>query len=185
MTRNELPDISGLSDRNLLRLYALVMRRLRENLVKTGNSPVGEYGEILAAQAYGGTPEGFSNKGYDVLTATLGRLQVKTATVDTGKQPVFSVVRGLRDGAHDFDHALFIVLDRETFDVTAAWLVTRERLHQLASYSAHVNGSRVTASTLRKATAMGTGDVTDVRDVLIQAQLEHESQGDIAGSGGS
>jgi len=52
---------------------------------KNGTSVLGQYGEELVAQAFGGTVAGFDTKAYDVRTPQDGDLQVKTFSV--GKRP--------------------------------------------------------------------------------------------------
>jgi hypothetical protein len=52
---------------------------------KNGTSVLGQYGEELVAQAFGGAVAGFDTKSYDVRTPQDGDLQVKTFSV--GKRP--------------------------------------------------------------------------------------------------
>jgi hypothetical protein len=66
----------SLSTRDLVRItYALSEHG------KNTTSVLGQYGEELVAAAYGGVVGSFHQKGYDVVTSTGERLQVKTYTV--------------------------------------------------------------------------------------------------------
>lgn len=70
--------LEGLSNRELLRLHYAVLAHLRTNgVVRSSNSPIGDYAELLVQRAYGGTLPAEGNPGWDVDTPNLGRVQVK------------------------------------------------------------------------------------------------------------
>lgn len=70
----------NLSTRDLVRItYALAERG------QNTTSVLGQYGEELVAAAYGGRVQTFDQKGYDVLTETGEKVQVKTYTI--GRRP--------------------------------------------------------------------------------------------------
>jgi len=57
--------------------YLVEQMRLRRDVVRTANNPIGDIAEAVVTEHYNGERQGFSNSGWDV-TATNGeRLEVK------------------------------------------------------------------------------------------------------------
>ena len=77
---------------------------------KNGTSVLGQYGEELVAQAFGGTVAGFDTKAYDVQTPHDGDLQVKTFS--RGKRP-----GNIRSFTHD---VVTVEIDAATAAVVSA-----------------------------------------------------------------
>lgn len=144
----------------LLRTYAAILAELRRrDVLRTNNAPLGDYVEYLAARAYGGKLEPNSNKSYDLTAPDGTRMQVKGRAIgpDTRPQAKFSPFRSF-----DFEVAVFVAVDLETYDVSWAREVTVEDVKNAATYSAHVNGS-----TVRVGTAARLG--TDVTSAFVTA----------------
>ena len=77
---------------------------------KTDSSLLGQYGEELVAEAFGGAVAGFDTKAYDVRTPQDGDLQVKTFSV--GKRP-----GNIRSFTHD---VVTVEIDPATARVVSA-----------------------------------------------------------------
>jgi hypothetical protein len=129
-----------LSTRDLVLIsYALAARGTNTTSV------LGQYGEELVAAAYNGKIESFDQKGYDVLTATDERLQVKTYT--KGLRPgsirsfaydviavevdpeAATVMKAKRYSAHDLYNAFYAKWDSKYRHINpsfAAWGGTPE-----------------------------------------------------------
>ena len=71
-------DLKDRSTRDLLALWAAIMRELRRReVVRTANNPIGDIAEALVAAHYRGERKSFSNAGWDVATPSGDRLEVK------------------------------------------------------------------------------------------------------------
>jgi hypothetical protein len=88
-------------------------------LGKNTTSILGQYGEELVAEAYGGVIQSFDQKAYDVRTPEHGDLQVKTYSV--GKQP-----GSIRSFTHD---VVTLAVDPATSAVVRAKLYHAEDLY--------------------------------------------------------
>lgn len=154
-TELESEDVSG-----LLRTYAAILAELRSRgVIRTNNAPLGDYAEYLVARAYEGVLAANSAKSFDVGTGDGRRLQVKARTIGPKTSPsaVFSVFR-----TFDFDAAVVLVFDSETYELLWAREVSPEAIRENARWSGHVNGH-----VLRVAVAGGLGeDVTERFGVL-------------------
>ncbi len=61
----------------LLEDWAAIMRQLRDRgIIRTNNNPVGDIAEAIVAEHYVGQRAPFSQKNWDVLTATGERIEV-------------------------------------------------------------------------------------------------------------
>lgn len=137
----------------LLKQYAQILAELRmRGVVRTGNAPLGDYAEYIAAQVYGGILEPNSAKSYDVLAGGR-RIQVKarTRSASTSANAVFSVFRSF-----DFDVATLLVLDSRTYALQWAREIGPNEVRSASRWSAHVNGHLLS---LRAAQTLGR-DVT-------------------------
>ncbi|WP_315638226.1 MULTISPECIES: hypothetical protein [Microbacterium] len=137
----------------LLTQYAQILAELRmRGVVRTGNAPLGDYAEHIAARVYGGVLEPNSAKSYDVLAGDR-RIQVKarTRSASTSANAVFSVFRSF-----DFDVATLLVLDSRTYALQWAREIGPNEVRSASRWSAHVNGHLLS---LRSAQTLGR-DVT-------------------------
>lgn len=161
------PDLSSLSPRDLLSIYARILDELlRRNLIRTRNAPAGDYAEALVARALNGTLEPNSTKSWDVTTQTGQRVQVKARVVGpstrmSAKHSVF------RSWGFDFDIPVFVTFDQETYVVTSAVSVPVASVEGTARFSSHVAGS-----TLRIGTNMLALDGAEDITTLVKAASE-------------
>jgi hypothetical protein len=136
-------ELNGKSDRELLELYARVMRLLRDrNTISSSNNPVADVAEQLAAKAFGLTLAAKSEKGFDGIDLEGVRYQVKGRRLTPeNKSTELSIVRNLEDG--QFDYLLAIYFD-EFWGIHRAIRMTHEAFARHASFSSHRNGHRFT-----------------------------------------
>lgn len=84
---------------------------------------VGDYGELLIAETFPGTPQSFVNQGYDFMSKKYGRIEVKTRRQKKGSTETRAVgFSGKLDGDGGFDTLAHIILN-ENFEVQEACLV--------------------------------------------------------------
>lgn len=134
-------DPAGLSVRELLASYVAILDELkRRDLVRTRNSPLGDLAESIAVRAYGGSLAPNSEKSYDLLTKGGGRIQVKARTVQAGdtRTQNFSAVR-----SWDFDAALFMLFDADTYALVWARELSRDETQALGRRVEHTNSSSI------------------------------------------
>lgn len=134
-------DITRLSTRQILRLYASLLTELiGRGVVRSRNAPVGDLAETLVARAYNGQLPGRSEKSWDVLTPDGLRLQVKSRMVGphTSASQVYSVFR-----SWDFDACVFVQVDSLTYAIIQAAEVPATSVQQVAGWSSHTNGARI------------------------------------------
>ncbi|MFD6073136.1 hypothetical protein [Amycolatopsis lurida] len=112
--------------------------------MRTRNAPRGDYAEHLAQRVYGGELAPNSVKSYDQLAADRSRIQVKARAVgaDTRAGAVFSAFRSF-----DFDVAVLIAFDSDTYAVLQAREVPAADLKAAGRQSEHINGRLIPIST--------------------------------------
>lgn len=162
-----LPDLSSFSVKGLLQLEAGVVTELRSRgLVRTNNKPLGDIAEQIVLAARGGALEPNSARSHDVTDSEGRRIQVKAmGTRSVGRSGQFSSFRSF-----DFDTAVFLVFEANTFDLALAREVAASDIEAVAPYSAHTNGRAVT---LRKIENLGF-------DVSLEMRNAYESlDGDV------
>lgn len=139
------PDLAALvrtsSSRELLRLYGALLSELtNRGVLRSRNAPAGDLAEHLAAAVYDGALAPASEKSWDVRDSAGRTVQVKCRVQGDGRAGNYSFLRSF-----DFDVCVFVRLDGATYDVVSAVEVPAEELRAIASYSAHVNGWRISA----------------------------------------
>jgi hypothetical protein len=151
-------DLKGLDVRALLNQYASILDELRHRKVaNTSNSPVGDYGEWLIRNTFGGTIQSNSNKAVDVVTTDGFRLQVKTRWIrHEGDSRQLSVIRNLDKGLFDAVAALLLGAD---FEVIEAYVIPIDVVRSHSKWVAHTNGHRLVL-TPTVCTAMGVRNIT-------------------------
>jgi hypothetical protein len=130
-----------LSNGELLGLWASLMAELNERgVIRSDNSPMGDYCEFLVAAHFEVEPEGNSNAGHDVVTPEGLKIQVKGRRVaSSGKiPPHFSGIRNLNDEPAPFDVLIGLLINRD-FSVREAWEIPLERVRHYAIYRQHTN----------------------------------------------
>ena len=112
----------------LVRLHADTQAWLRAmRVIRSANSPAGDYAELLVAIAYGGQLAPKSTKSWDVAVGST-HLQVKSRTVGTphGRRRGFSPFRDQPIG--DL-LCVFVTLDQGTFEVVEGHEIRRDALY--------------------------------------------------------
>jgi hypothetical protein len=137
-------DLSRLSTRQLLRLYADILTTLVERkVVRSRNAPAGDLAEYLVATAYGGELAPASEKSWDVKAGTR-LLQVKARLIAAGdrKSHVYSPFR-----SWDFHACVFLLLDAHSYDITQAIELPVATVKALSRETKWVNGFHITGKT--------------------------------------
>lgn len=131
--------LTGLTNRQVLELYADVLRELRtRGVVRSTNNPVADLAERLCAKTFGLTLVSKSTAAYDAVGPDGTRYQIKARRV-TPENPStqLSAIRKLGNGT--FKYLLAVVFD-ERFRVRKAVRVHRSAVRTYARFSGHVNG---------------------------------------------
>lgn len=147
-----LPDVSGMSIKDL-RLEASIVGELRRrDLVRTNNKPLGDIAKQVVLVARGGALEPNSTKSHDVTDRNGRRVQVKgMGGRATGRATKLSPFQSF-----DFDTAVFLAFAPESFELVLAREASAAEIEAVARYSPHTNGRQ---PTLRQVEAFGV-DVT-------------------------
>ncbi|WP_293418078.1 hypothetical protein [Phenylobacterium sp.] len=130
--------IKTASVRDLLLLYGQIMDELREReVVRTSNSPVGDYGELLFSRAFGWRLEGNSAAGHDATDEQGVRYQIKARrlTKANGSRQL-SAIRRLHDDT--FDHLAAVLFDAR-FKVLRAIVIPHALVASQARRREHTN----------------------------------------------
>ncbi len=156
-------DISELSIVDLLRLNAKTIEELRQrNIVRTSNSPLGDYGEFLYCKAFGWHQYNNSEKDIDAVDENGIRYQIKSRTLKSGKTRVpLSAIRRLPENI--FDYAAVILFNTD-YSINRSALIP---------YPVVLNGSRHVTSTNSWKFTVGpdTWDIDGVVDTTDKLQL--------------
>lgn len=128
----------------LLNLYADILEELNErHVIRTHNSPVGDYAEWLVSKCMGLTLAPNSEKGFDASGKGI-RYQIKSRWVreDSGPQGrQLNVIRNYED--NQFDYLVAMIFDRR-FHVKEAYQIPHELIKEYGRYSKHQNGYLLT-----------------------------------------
>ena len=132
------PDLKAMTTPQLLKLFAKLLRELRNRkIVRSANNPVADYSELLACRALGLELVTKSTKGYDATDSAGRRYEVKGRRLTPENQSrQLSAVRAL-DERH-FDHLVGIVFE-EDFSIRRACVVPAATVEQIAKYQEHTN----------------------------------------------
>lgn len=136
---SEEQPLARASIRELLTLHAEVMEELRRReVVRTSNSPVGDYAELLFSTAFGWTLENSSASGHDATDKDGLRYQIKSRrlTAHNGSRQL-SFLRGLPEKKFDY---LAAVLFDAGYRVQRAIVLPHEGLESRCRFSTHANG---------------------------------------------
>jgi hypothetical protein len=136
-------DLSKLTTRELLTLWAQALRELRDRkVVRTFNNPIGDIAEALVALHYGGERGSFSQASWDVRTPEGELLQVK-ALRRTGAK----TRRNLSPVRSDGYDAVIVVIFTEDLRVEQAIRVPQPVVNELFAWRDHVAGRVITVTT--------------------------------------
>jgi hypothetical protein len=136
-------DISGLSARQLLKLYADIEEQLRSlKIISSANNPAGDLAETLFCKAFDWDRADKSQAHYDAKGKVDGKLyQIKCRRItrfNSSRQ--LSAIRGLEQAQH-FDVLAGLLL-REDYSVYKAALVPHEVVLEHSSFQKHTNSRR-------------------------------------------
>lgn len=133
----QISDLTQLSVRELLVLESAIVGELRaRELARTNNKPLGDIAEQVVLHARGGSLEPNSTKSHDVTDRDGKKIQVKARSIRRGrKSGRFSPFRSF-----NFDSAVFLIFDAETFDLVNAREASPEEIMGIAKLSTHTNG---------------------------------------------
>ncbi|MGO1735866.1 MAG: DUF6998 domain-containing protein [Leucobacter sp.] len=148
----DLPDVTRLPVKQLLRLEASIVTELRRrDLVRTNNKPLGDIAEHVVWLARGGVLEPNSTKSHDITTSAGQRIQVKAmANRAAGAGARFSPFRSA-----DYHTAVFLVFDAE-FEIVEAYEVVAGHIEEHVRFVPHVAGRQPSLTQVR---SLGT-DIT-------------------------
>ena len=135
-------DLACLKTRELFSAYGAIMDELRRReIVRSSNSPLSDYAELLFCKAFGWTREPNSAAGYDAVDESTGvRYQIKGRRLtrhNASRQ--LSAIRNL--DATPFDEVAGVLVDEE-FQVIRAALVPILVVRAKAVHVAHTNSWR-------------------------------------------
>lgn len=139
----ELARLRALEVSELLRLYGSILEVLRErSVIRSENSPVGDYAELLASTAFGLTLTSNSTLGYDGTDAAGVRWQVKGRRISRwNPSRQMSSIRGLGPDDPDPFDVLAGVLFNPDFSVMRAAIVPVAVVRERAKLTARVGAS--------------------------------------------
>jgi hypothetical protein len=156
--RRVLPDLSGLSARELLGLHAKVSAELRkQGICRSGNNPVADYAEMLVSKALGLTLAPGSTTGFDA-TDSRGRCyEIKARRTTALSNPtMLSAIRGLEKRHFAF---LVAVIFQEDYSVQRAVLLPHSSVVKIARHRTHVNAHIVMLADMWR--VAGGRDITE------------------------
>jgi hypothetical protein len=132
-------EAKSLTISELLNHYTLILDELHaRGVVRTANSPIGDYAEWLVAKCLNLKLMENSNTGYDAIDINNEKYQIKCRRI-TPRNPStqLSVIRNL--DSHDFDF-LVVVLFNAHIEIQKVVKIPHEIIHKYARYRSHVNG---------------------------------------------
>jgi len=159
-------DLSKLTTRELLALWAQSLRELRDReVVRTFNNPIGDIAEALVALHYAGERGSFSQASWDVRTPEGELLQVK-ALRRTGAK----TRRNLSPVRSDGYDAVIVVIFTEDLRVDEAIRIPQPVVNELFAWREHVAGRIITVT--RKLLDHPEVTKLDLSDELLDAPVE-------------
>jgi hypothetical protein len=168
------PELGERPTSDLLRLYGQILTELRtREIIRSENSPVGDYAEYLVARAFGFRLVANSSIGYDAIGDDGVRYQVKGRRITPwNRSRQLGAIRGLSGATDPFD-ALVAVLFDPDMAVTKAVMMPIAAVKAVAREQPHVNGWRLvlTDAVLQRA---------DIRDVTSEVRAAEDQDRDSA-----
>lgn len=162
-------DLSKLTTRELLALWAHALRELRDReVVQTFNNPIGDIAEALVALHYGGERGSFSQASWDVKTREGELLQVK-ALRRTGAK----TRRNLSPVRSDGYDAVIVVVFTEDLRVERAIRIPHPVVNELFAWNNHVAGRIITLTKKLLEHPAVTG--IDLSDELLDTPVKTKS----------
>jgi hypothetical protein len=134
--------IRDASVRQLLRIHADVLSELRDReIVRTGNSPLGDYAELLFATAFSWELANNSSAGHDAVDRDGRRYQIKARRVTSrNKSRQLSAIRKLPEATFDY---LACVLFDENYAILKAIIIPHMLVTRIVKRTEHTNSWRL------------------------------------------
>ncbi len=133
-------DLGQLTIHELLGLHGEIIRELRRrNVVRSNNTPPGDYAELLVMMALDGKLADKSAKSWDVITPPYGRVQVKSRIVTNPADNGQRQLSALR--SWDFDHLAVVLFDGALGIYDAALVPAQAAQHARTYYRAYTNST--------------------------------------------
>ena len=159
-------DLSKLTTRELLALWAQALRELRDReVVRTFNNPIGDIAEALVALHYSGQRSSSSHASWDVKTRRGELLQVK-ALRRTGAKGR----RNLSPVRSDGYKAVIVVIFTEDLRVERAIRIPQPVVNELFAWRDHIAGRIITVT--RKLLDHPDVSSIDLSDELLDTPIE-------------
>lgn len=135
-------EIKKMSSIQLMNIYADILTELNcRKIVRTYNSPVGDYAEWLVAEKLGLRLEMNSQKGFDAYdSSTYIKYQIKSRwerNNPSRQSRELNVIRNYEDG--QFDYLIVVIFDAY-FEVKEAYSIPHDVIKYYARYNKHQNG---------------------------------------------
>ncbi|HAO81684.1 MAG TPA: hypothetical protein DDW92_02115 [Candidatus Veblenbacteria bacterium] len=127
------------STQSLMTAYSDILKELRRRkVVRTSNSPTGDYAELLACKKFHLKSAPPSTKSYDAKDKRGNKYQIKSRRLTVeNKTQLLGVIRGL--GKADFKF-LIVVIFNEDYSVRYYYKMPKKVIKQYAKFSKHQNG---------------------------------------------
>lgn len=131
-------DIKSFTTTELLQYYGQIIDELRtRKVVRTANSPIGDYAEWLVANKLGLTLLSNSTPGYDAVDSSGIKYQIKCRRMTRKSQAIqLSAIRNLHNA--DFDY-LIVVIFNNLIEVERVLKIPHQIIEKYAKYRKHVN----------------------------------------------
>lgn len=139
-------NVTNLKTEELMNLYGSLLKELNDrNVVRTYNSPIGDYAEWLFSEIYDLELEQNSNKGYDVIDNKNNiKYQIKSRWFSTqreGRQ--LNVIREYEKKEFDY---LIVIFFNKNFSVQEAYKISHEVVGVHGKFRSHQNGYVLTVN---------------------------------------
>ncbi len=131
------------NEKELLQLHGSIINELiNRHVVRTQNSPIGDYTEWLVARALNISLENNSKSGYDGIDKNGLKIQIKGRRITSkNKSRQLSAIRNIRE--RDFD-VLVAIIYSEDYDILEAWEIPHTVIVDYATYRKHQNAHILT-----------------------------------------
>ena len=123
----------------LLKFYSEILRELRKRgVVRTSNSPTGDYAEVLTCKKFHLTPAPNSTRSYDATDSKGKKYQIKSRRLTKeNRTQLLGVIRNLKKA--DFKY-LIVVIFNEDYSLNKISKMPRTVVIRYAKHSKHQNG---------------------------------------------
>ncbi len=140
--------LSEMNDSEVAKAWARCMRALRtRELVRTANTPVGDYAERICCERFGLSRRGFSEKSLDAVDERGLRYQIKGRRLtQENKSRQLGAIRDLERTPFDILLAVFFNEDLELQEI---WQIPCEMVQE-ASFVARTNSTRFVLTKARQ-----------------------------------